>query len=340
MAKRKQVKRSKPQTPAPAATAPETPASASVSPLRKAWDSWLKLVLTAVGFAAVMLTAYFLVQNDVIPKDLLAPILICGLFLIPLLDMIQRFLEYDKPRKTTLVLGIAYALLLTLAALAPVIQPMFSEAVFQTSLAEKGVEVDLPALGDGQQQWILDINTELIKDEPYTAPYTLWIGDKENHELLKGRMERKSGVHVRGPKEGQKDLFDDHRVRHRFQLDLSGAAQVRLRRFDSELTAPLQLKFYPQFGDMGYLLMLILPLLLMGALLDLADGIKEKFAHYSTRAGFMLSLSWIYANTSAPGDIQGPVIISLFCGMSGALVIGYLLPRLLRPVARKVGIGA
>jgi hypothetical protein len=301
--------------------------------LARAWNSWLQPAVVMAVFAAIMIAGYMVVKNELLPKDLIGTIVACALLVVPLLSVIQQLIEDQKAGSIRRYLSIALLLIVSLASFAPVLWLVLpSSIVVAGELENLGQVIEIPA-GSETGDWLTSVQGDLGDTQnQYTASYGIRVESGDNHELLKGKFERKLGINNQT---GEKEYYSLDKDLHRFTMDLSEKPHFRLYKADTE-TGTIAVTLRSQLASWSYFWIVILPLILFSVVVDIAEKADRKLPFYSARISFMLWFGFIFANTTKPDDFTGAIFVSAAVGLVFALAVAATLPRFLSPILSKI----
>ncbi len=255
------------------------------------------------------------------------------LLALPILVLVQNyFLDMEVSRnKKNVVFVLIVALILATGY--PLITPLLpGRFALDASFSKVGESFNITPQTGGEREWMVDVEGTLEPVEaPYDVPYVLRIGDRR-HTLIKGSLYR--GWDDATAKDRQ--LIDVESRRHTLSIDLGGNPTLELVEQNGPLVGPLKVTIHKPTVPWIYLLLVGIPLLLVGAAIDLSEAPKIKQTLVSNIVGFMLIFSFTYAIHFNAEAWFGPALLSLLGGVVGAFFMGWAAPTFLGPIAKRL----
>lgn len=314
-------------------TPPEDLEPDELTGFAKAWATWLQPALAGIILLGVLGGGYYAVKRQLLPSHLLGTIAACSLLVVPILSVIQQTLEDSKAslRRKLGVWGIL--VLVALGAYAPVVWlSLPTSVVFEGSFEKLDQRAEVPSPKAGVRDWVAELTAEL--DETlggYESEYGLRIDSEQGRDLMKGKFERRLGVRR---ETGEKEFYSINQALHRFTLDLSPAATLRLYRTGTGLTS-LHVRLREQLASWCFLLVFLLPLMLLASATDATEPEMRRVPFYTARLSFMVWFGFIFANTTTPHDFAGALLVSAAIALILALGVASVLPRIVHPILHR-----
>lgn len=323
-------KKSAPASPSPSPSRP-MPSSWRLR-FEMAWSSWLKPVALILPFG-LLLFAWWL---DLLPGELFEGILLLSLVAFCLYSLFGAAMAKGKPLLRYGLLALTLGL--GAASAYPLYLTLFPTVVFTGNFAKEGESKPLPASLPANDGWKAEVYGKMASSGgEYTVGYVFDFGENGRAGSLKGELKRSWAKVKAGYKSIGKKLVDnDHRVQV-LEADLSTAKTVTLKQLKGALEGPLHLSLSEEPASVFYLLAVGLPLLLLAAAFEASEDPEKRRAKLTLTAAFMILFSYLFADLSTPELWFNSFLFAALAAALGGLLLGWLLPKLLRPMYLKLG---
>ncbi len=305
--------------------------------LMLAWENWLKMLVTGAILIGGTVAALWY-----IPEDGLGLLAVAVVSLIPIGLVVNDMRRKKTPSTKRAILLSILGVGLLLATLYPSLKSLlFEEQIghFQFSSVDDSASapVVIPAQDKGDQWYLMEVHGKLQDTkESYEVSYALRLENEEFGQTLKGELKRSWSRFRVGRRSRGKRLVNHERDVHHLTADLGAPTTLSLRKLSGKLDGPLEVFLRPEPVMWSYLLQIDLPLLLLAGLLENPDTEEKRNLRLVKRSSFMLLFGAVFADNWMPGNWFGQVLLALIVALAGSVLLGYILPKLMQPLASRM----
>jgi len=211
----------------------------------------------------------------------------------------------------------------------------FPDQVVHHSFVQEGEHVAIPAQNNERTGWVMEVHGSLLRgSNAYSAEYEFKIEPDSGIAPLTGSIERTWNRVRVGRKSMGRELTDVDRHRHTFEVSATISPQLVLHRLSGTLAGPLQVTLRAIPVTFNYLLVLIIPLILLLSVYDIyVEAYREVF-NFTWLASSLLIFSYLFSHYYMEDAWFKPFLQVLVIAVLTAFGLGWLIPRLLRPLLR------
>ncbi len=298
-----------------------------------AWDSWLKNLL----FVALAIMAVALFLFGLIPPWILGSITVVAVLVIPTALIAIKLLRYKENSKArTMIWSVFLLAVFAVAAYPPIATWLGNQQTRQLTFQAEGDKQELSGLDPSSPSWLFEVQGKLKQtDKPSSVSYSFSLHDKNRKQNIKGSLKRSwSKVRVGYKTKGKKLTDQNHKV-HMLSANFGENSKLELTHLAGKMDGPLEVILRPEPVTWLYLLSLEVPLLFLGGILDESESDKKRGIQLTSQATFLMTFATIFADNWMPGVWFNAVMLAILCAVAASLILGFLVPRLMRPFARR-----
>lgn len=295
-----------------------------------AWESGLKMVVMPL---LLFIPAY--IGFKYIPEDWVA-IAVVGVLSLGLCWVLFSEMMAGRERsRASMVIVSLFIVCIFVASMYPVVKSNLLDEHLEHFVFDKvGDTKFLPAQSNTQDWWLLEVHGKLPDtNNSLRVDYTIQIENDIYKEKIKGEFDKSwKRTRVARRTRGKRLASHDKNVHH-LTADLQHDTTFKLKKLDGQIEGPLEVFLRQEPVVWSYLLVIDFPLLLIAGLFEAIEKEKKNKLHFTWSVTFLTLFTTGFLDNYVPGSIASPIIIGTIMALFGSMIAGYLVPRIMKPLA-------